>query len=314
MRRIRSTTTAIALFCLALAAPASAQTGVVDQDNTLKDNVGWNMGYFKDMQQDVKVGITGQMEGFLIRMGSDNAALGLPVAIFAGYGPHAPTATPLWSGTAYAPYASFSYHNVFVDVSPANLFFNQGDVFTIRVGDGVNVSPGRSLVGNEGFSTVFYPYYTEAFHEDQVAQNSIRLHFRTWVIGCSGQATKYGQGCPGPGQIVPELLLYGCPAPGENVTLEIKNGNGGATALLLFGLGKGQFPLGGGCDLLLSPVLPGPQLFLPLGGSGPGNGSLALPGFLPPTLPAVTVTMQVFVLDSSPLGGAGTNGLEMVIQ
>jgi hypothetical protein len=130
---------------------------------------------------------------------------------------------------------------------------------------------------------------------------------------CSGSITEYGSGCPGSGGFVPHLALSGCPEPNDLVSFSVTNGLGGSTALLLFGLNQAAVPIGGGCSLNVSPVLP-VVLVLPLFGSGPGNGSISFDAVLPGDAPAVTVTMQVFVIDAgNPIGGAGTNGVEVVV-
>ncbi|MHC4839243.1 MAG: hypothetical protein ACYTF3_13865, partial [Planctomycetota bacterium] len=115
----------------ALTTPAVAQSGTLDQSVT-QDNVFWNMGFFNDMQQDVRCGLDGTLEGFSIRMGTQNVAVGLPVAIFLGPGPHIPSDTPVWTGTAFASQTSVPEW-VFVDCSSAGIILTANDVFTIRV-------------------------------------------------------------------------------------------------------------------------------------------------------------------------------------
>jgi|FLOH01.1.fsa_nt_gi hypothetical protein len=164
-------------LALCAAGSLSAQTGTVDQSE-LHDNVGWNMGFFTDMQQNIEVGLDGQLEGIKIRMASQNTAVGLPVAIFDGPGPHPAHATPAWSGMAYAT-QTFGWEWVWVDCSAANLGYHVWDVFTIRIGDGVNVAPGVSLTGNQGWPVYFYQ---PDFWEEQVLQSLTRLTFETYVL------------------------------------------------------------------------------------------------------------------------------------
>ncbi len=130
---------------------------------------------------------------------------------------------------------------------------------------------------------------------------------------CPGTTTTYGSGCPGTGGVVPTISIGGCPIPGSAVTISIADGLGGSTALLLFGLGQGNAPIGGGCSLLLSGVF-GPTLSIPLGGVGAGAGSTQFGGPLPAGTSGVTITFQAFVLDAaSPVGGSATHGVQMDI-
>lgn len=297
------------LVMFALTGVATAQTGVLDQANTANNNVGWNMQFFSDMQQVVPVTTTGQLEGFMIRMSTSNPAVGLPVAIFNGFGPFVPSTPPLWSGTAFAPTAG-PWVEVFVDLTLAGLYFNAGETITIRVGDGSAGVAGTSLTGNSGWPTA---YYSSPFYEGGVAKSLDRLYFETWFLACAGVNQTYGTGCQGTGTHVPKLSMIGCPLPGSQVVLEISQGLGGSTALLLFGLGQGNTPVGGGCSLLVSPLV-GPTLAIPLAGTGPGNGSINLPGIIPAGTTGASFTMQAWVIDPTPApGAAATNGLQVTI-
>lgn len=122
----------------------------------------------------------------------------------------------------------------------------------------------------------------------------------------------YGAGCAGSGGFVPDLTFNGCPAAGTQISIEITNGLGGAPCVILFGTGQASIPVGSGCSLLLSGVLPF-SLPLPLGGTGPSHGSIFLPAVLPTPLPSVTFTMQAFVGDpASGTGYSNSNGVEVI--
>jgi len=180
---------------------ASAQTGVVDQSVT-QDNVGWNMAFYFDMQQDVRVGVDGTLEGFKLRIATVTLGAGQPVSIFVGPGPHLPSAVPAWSGMVFAN-SLFNWEWVFADCSSAGLNFNAGDVFTIRVGDGIAPS-GGDLTGNSGWPTAFY---AEPFYEGLSYENLARLTFETFML-------------PTP----PTLSVTGaCPG---SVTFDVINGSG----------------------------------------------------------------------------------------
>lgn len=130
---------------------------------------------------------------------------------------------------------------------------------------------------------------------------------------CGGEAFPYGDGCSGSGGFIPVLGMSGCPVVGEQVQLQITNALGGSQAILLFGLGQAQIPVGSGCDLLVGVLFPA-TLSLPLQGSGPGTGTLVLATTVPPAVAGVTLDMQAFVLDpANAIGASATNGLEMIV-
>jgi len=156
---------------------ASAQSGVLDQAET-HDNVAWNMTFYFDMQQDIRVGVDGTLEGFMIRMASLNMLAGHPVSIFLGPGPHLSSETPAWSGTAFATQAG-NWEWVFVDCSSAGINLNVNDVYTIRVGDGIAPTGATDLTGNSGWPTAFYP---EPFYETLQYRTTDRLTFETYML------------------------------------------------------------------------------------------------------------------------------------
>ncbi|MBI4881556.1 MAG: VCBS repeat-containing protein [Planctomycetes bacterium] len=122
----------------------------------------------------------------------------------------------------------------------------------------------------------------------------------------------YGAGCPGAGGFIPAIDLDGCPMAAGSVHFRLTGGAGGAPALLLIGVAPASLPAGGGCTLLLQPVLA--ALPLVLAGSQPGEGEAQLDATLPPALAPGKITMQAFVLDAaSPIGAAASNGLEVTV-
>ncbi|MFG0316752.1 MAG: hypothetical protein ACF8XB_05725 [Planctomycetota bacterium JB042] len=162
----------------------------------------------------------------------------------------------------------------------------------------------------------------------QLFPNSARAEHRFGLVVRVGTASPYefryvdlfgvpgveivGQGCPGSGGFVPKLAVTsGTPMAGAPIALVLSDGLGGALAVLLFGLDKGETPLGFGCSLHLTGVLP-PAPVVPLGGSGPGTGTVTLLGALPSDIGGNSFALQAFVLDAAaPLGFAPTNGLKL---
>lgn len=131
---------------------------------------------------------------------------------------------------------------------------------------------------------------------------------------CRGAATTYGSGCAGSGGFVPVFEPTTCPDVGGTLLVEIRDGLGGSSALILFGLAQGAAPIGGGCQLLVTPVLP-PVGIVPLFGAGAGGGKLEFGGALPASIAGFTFTMQAFVIDPGAiLGYAASNGIELMPQ
>ncbi|MBI4878312.1 MAG: FG-GAP repeat protein [Planctomycetes bacterium] len=195
-------------------------------------------------------------------------------------------------------------HGGGMDAGSAYVFLRCGTTWTEQAkliaadatsGDGlgrsVSLSGDRALVGAPGSGPVF---------------SGSAYAFR---LETCGTAAAYGAGCAGSGGFAPALALTGCPAPTQVVQLSLTEGLGGSLALFLFGGGQASVPIGGGCTFLLSPVLP-LQSILPLGGAGPGNGSIVLPGTVCAGAAGHTFTTQAAVLDAaSPLGFSLTNGV-----
>ena len=133
------------------------------------------------------------------------------------------------------------------------------------------------------------------------------------VPDCLGATWQYGAGCPGSGGFVPELDAGGCAEVGQSLQLQITSALGGSTALVFVGASPARLPVGGGCSLLVFPVL-GAPIAVPLGGGGLGNGSTTLIALVPPTLAGLQLTLQSFVVDpGNPIGAAATNGLGLSI-
>lgn len=122
----------------------------------------------------------------------------------------------------------------------------------------------------------------------------------------------YGQGCAGTDGAVPELHVAGLPVLGGPMTLWIGEGLGGSAALFFVGLQPAQLPIGGGCDLLLLPLVQSP--LLPLSPGGAGDGNLVLPILMPPAPQGLQLHLQGIVADpGSGLGFSTTNGVTLTL-
>jgi len=132
--------------------------------------------------------------------------------------------------------------------------------------------------------------------------------------GCPGAIEAYGHGCPGSGGFVPELAMDGCPTAGGSISLAIEGGVGGGLTLVLVGLETASGVLASGCPLYVGGLLP-LMPTLPLGGVGPGQGSVQVNATLPASMPAVELELQGFVLDPAVAAGyAATNGVRLAID
>ncbi|MFG0316116.1 MAG: integrin alpha [Planctomycetota bacterium JB042] len=148
--------------------------------------------------------------------------------------------------------------------------------------------------------------------EDDSSTNDGAAYILRMSLSCPGTAVEYGDGCPGSGAFVPRLLPITCPVAGGQQVLRIDRALGSSVVAILFGVNQAALPIGAsGCFLNVAPIV-GPSLVVPLGGAGPGNGTLTLSGVVPPSAVGLTARMQAFVQD--PVGLAGfvtTNGLEL---
>ncbi|MBI4882018.1 MAG: hypothetical protein HY812_20515 [Planctomycetes bacterium] len=130
---------------------------------------------------------------------------------------------------------------------------------------------------------------------------------------CAGSISTHGSGCPGSGGFVPVLAASGCPVGGQTVTVDITQALGPCTGFLFFGLGQGALSMGGGCTLNVVPLLP-LVLAFPIGGSGPGAGSVTFGGTMPASVSGVVITLQAFTDDSGgPMHFANSNGVQLTI-
>lgn len=114
--------------------------------------------------------------------------------------------------------------------------------------------------------------------------------------GCGGFAA-YGAGCPTSAAQVPELEAHGCAIPGGQVRIQVRGGIPGESAFLLLGGQPGSVPIGAGCLLLVTPLLPvviGP---IPLANNGMFGGAAMLPAVLPPNSIPGSIAMQALLTD-----------------
>lgn len=130
---------------------------------------------------------------------------------------------------------------------------------------------------------------------------------------CAGTILSHGSGCAGSGGFVPRLGVTGCPAVANSITVAVREGLGGSTALLFAGLGQAVVPVGGSCSFLLSALVPA-ALSIPLSGAGAGNGGASFAAALPTATSGLSISLQAWVSDpAAPLGAAATRAVTLVV-
>lgn len=184
-------------------------------------------------------------------------------------------------------------------------FDNGGDTVVCEI---ANAASGQTEVASaSGILSFTFPITGKSFG---IGHSGAPL-FDDWTVELEVGA--YGAGCPGSGGFVPALKALGAASAGAPLSLAIDQGPGGASGLLFFGLNQAQVPMGFGCNLLVSPLLP-VMVPLTLGGSGPGAGSISFGGTVPLSASGVTFTLQAFFADPGvPAGFTNTNGLEIAV-
>ncbi len=134
------------------------------------------------------------------------------------------------------------------------------------------------------------------------------LHVVSNLPSACGALDVHGQGCPGLAAEAPALVVNGCAAPGCALTFTITDGAPGSVAWLVFGLNAASLPIGGGCTLNVSPLLPivaGPIALS-------AEGSRMFTALVPAATPPGSVVLQGFSFPTS--GGlSATNGARIVV-
>jgi hypothetical protein len=112
------------------------------------------------------------------------------------------------------------------------------------------------------------------------------------------QGVIFGKGCPGTGNFTPQISVKGTMQLASPVIISMNNGLGGATTLSFLGILPliRPLPLGGGCELLVSPDI---ISVLGAAGSGPGNGAASVAFAVPndPNLKSGVLSFQWAQLD-----------------
>lgn len=177
------------LATAALAFPASAQTGTLDQFSPFSSEVGgtgasgasYNFSAPSlTWQLETVAGYTGQLEGFELEfIGPAGASANFDVIL----GPAWQTGTPVWSGS-YAKTTS-STEVVFFDLTASNIMLTAGDSYVIQVlgnDDGLNGSGSYKTPLNDLYplplylnGSEFLPEWKIGFHTYMLTGPSLSL-------------------------------------------------------------------------------------------------------------------------------------------
>lgn len=125
-------------------------------------------------------------------------------------------------------------------------------------------------------------------------------------------AVTYGDGCPGPGGLVPRLNAYGLAQPGAPMAVVVDGVALGGTVFLGVGIGRGLVPLAGPCELLAWPLIT--LIAVPCVASAPGEQMLTLATTVPNVGSAWSVTLQALSIHAGQALPATSNGVELRIQ
>ena len=220
-------------LAIALAAPAFAQTGTLDQVSPVPMG-GGSAGYNYDApsltwQQEVVVGVGGQLEGFeLSRSGPVGSTFDVRLRVGSGWN----LSPVVWSGIS--PAGTGAAATNYFDVTSAGIALNPGDAFVIEIqGNGSGAGGSGSYVAPPGA-----PLYAPNLYlggPGCFADCGWRLAFRTWMLTavgtsyCSGSASLpcpcgnqggAGEGCSnsngaggvlaagGAATVVPDVLTF----------------------------------------------------------------------------------------------------------
>ncbi|MFH0944869.1 MAG: SBBP repeat-containing protein [Planctomycetota bacterium] len=158
----------------------------------------------------------------------------------------------------------------------------------------VGETSSSDLATTEGAAqTVFGGGFSDAFLAD----------FRF----CDGAYETYGSACAGSGGFTPELFGNGCPDAGNTIKISLKRGLGGASGLLLVGLGTNP-RFGHLCRFDVYPLAAVLPIVLTAG--GPGEGTFDLVANVPVSLNPGVLYLQTALFDTGAVANiSSTNAL-----
>ncbi len=190
-------------------------------------------------------------------------------------------------------------------------------VYDLRSGSLLNTGFASFYVsasaGDELMVWAWEPWQSADLNGNGTQTDAVNVLYTPASLGC-GAFELYGNGCATSAGRIPQLEAHGCAQVSGPIRLQVRGAIAGQSAFLVLGNGRGNTPLGGGCTLLVAPLLPfafGP-IFLP--SNGMMGGAVALDTIIPPGSIPGSISVQAIVSDPGlPKGFAATNGLQLTI-
>ncbi|MFG0329348.1 MAG: hypothetical protein ACF8PN_05550 [Phycisphaerales bacterium] len=224
---MRHITTILIIVCTALgaAAPTFAQVGELDQVSPLGHWAFPHNGPWQEWQQQVRAGMSGQLEGVELRL---HGSVGDQLFVEIRRGETWTNEPPLYSGS-YTK-TTYLHERVFFDMTDADIRLDAGEVFVIHT-HGISLS----LNGNrpEPGEPPLYPEPLYLNGEPHPHSNGLgRFEFYTYMLETDDRMSLTVNGtCPG------EMAAYVTDAPpNSRVALLYANNEGNAT---MYGLCPG---------------------------------------------------------------------------
>lgn len=207
-------------------------------------------------------------------------------------------------------------YTVNVNLSSAGATFNLPDGDVGYLYEMLESNTGPLLVGppNEaGVSNAFDKYDLANTHVGTYWFGGTPMaSFHMEITGHKSFAD-FGSSCVGDGGYSPTVTMGGCACPGEVISLNLVDGQGGAWAALAFDINLGTTTLPNGCTIDIA----WPSIYLimvgQLSGAGAGAGTLSTSATLPmPAGPVLELHMQALVKDTA-VGLITSNGVTIGI-
>lgn len=260
-------------------AVALAQTGTLDQQSPMS-NASFNIGASSlTWQQQVRVGVAGQLEGFqLMIQGNAGAQFNARVRVGDGWN----TGPIVFQNLFTKP--NNGNEIMFIDVTSANIMLNVNDTFVIETQGN---DTGAGLVGSYDPANPGYPEFLFLNQPGCFADCGWRHGFNTYMIQGGGLTLSINNGtCPGP------------------MTFDISGATPGGRVAVIYGRCNGQTTIPGNiCNGTVLPV-GGATLVQIL--TADGNGNATFSGNVPP---AACRRICLVVLDIPTCGVSNVLGL-----
>ena len=239
---------------LLAAASLPAQSGTLDQQSPFGN--AWFNGDAVTLvwQQQVRVGVAGQLEGFELEISSANPGATIDLEIRVGPGWN--TGAAAWTGTATTTIGGSVWERAFFDTTSANLQFAVGDVFVLQM---QGTATGGGIRGDYQAPPNQPPYPEDLFLNGPgcYADCGWRLGFNTWMLSGSNLRLSKTGVCPGP------------------VTLSVVGATPGGRVALLYGQAGSTTSNGPNCPGTTVDIASPPAVGAILTADGGGSAALS---------------------------------------